>query len=247
MLEFMADPQVWIALLTLATLEIVLGIDNLVFVSIAVSRLRPEQRALARQAGLAFPCCTRILLLLCLSYLAGLDDERMGLINMFGQTISVRDLIMIGGGLFLIYKAVTEIHQELEGSRDEPVEGRVFSSFAFVIAQIAVIDIVFSLDSVITAVGMVNQVPVMIAAIILAVAVMIFAANPVGEFIDGHPSVRMLALAFLILVGVVLIADGLEFHIPRGYIYFAMGFAIAVEALNLWVRRRAKRLAKPVV
>lgn len=240
MLEFLADPQVWVALFTLATLEIVLGIDNLVFVSIAVSRLRPEQRPLARKVGLGFACLTRILLLLGLSYLTRLDDTRMGLIDLFGQTISVRDLLLIGGGLFLLFKAVTEIHQELEGSRDEPGEDHVFSSFVFVIAQIAVIDIVFSLDSVITAVGMVNQIPVMIAAIVLAVAVMIFAANPVGEFIDRHPTVRMLALAFLILVGVVLIADGLEFHIPRGYIYFAMGFAIAVEALNLWARKRAK-------
>lgn len=240
MLEFLADPQIWVALFTLAALEIVLGIDNLVFVSIAVSRLRPEQRPLARKVGLAFACLTRIALLLFLSFLAGLDDKRMGLLHLYGQIISLRDLIMIGGGLFLLFKAVTEIHQELEGSRDEAPEGRVFSSFVFVIAQIAVIDIVFSLDSVITAVGMVNQIPVMVAAIILAVAVMIFAANPVGEFIDHHPTVRMLALAFLILVGVVLIADGFEFHIPRGYIYFAMGFSIAVESLNLLMRRRAK-------
>jgi predicted tellurium resistance membrane protein TerC len=243
MLEYLADPQVWVALFTLAALEIVLGIDNLVFVSIAVSRLSPEQRPLARRVGLAFACVTRIGLLLFLSFLAGLDDQRLGLFEFQGQVISLRDLIMIAGGLFLLFKAVTEIHHELEGVHDAAPEGRVFSSFAFVIAQIAVIDIVFSLDSVITAVGMVNQIPVMVAAIILAVSIMIFAANPVGEFIDKHPTVRMLALAFLILVGVVLIADGFEFHIPRGYVYFAMGFSIVVESLNLWARRRARKLA----
>jgi predicted tellurium resistance membrane protein TerC len=240
MLEFLADPQIWVALFTLAALEIVLGVDNLVFVSIAVSRLAPAQRPLARKVGLGFACLTRIALLLFLSFLAGLNDQRMGLFRLAGQIISLRDLIMLGGGLFLLVKAVMEIHNELEGSRDDAADGRVFSSFAFVIAQIAIIDIVFSLDSVITAVGMVNQIPVMVAAIILAVAVMIFAANPVGEFIDRHPTIRMLALAFLILVGIVLIADGFEFHIPRGYVYFAMGFSIAVESLNLWARRRSQ-------
>ena len=239
MFELIAEPQFWVALFTLAALEIVLGVDNLVFISIAVSRLAPAQRPLARKLGLAFACVTRILLLLTLSFLAGLDDDRLGLFELAGQTFSLRDLILIGGGLFLLVKAVMEIHQELEGSRDDAEEGRVFSSFAFVIVQIAIIDIVFSLDSVITAIGMVNQIPVMVAAIILAVAVMIFAANPVGEFIDRHPTIRVLALAFLILVGVVLIADGFEFHVPRGYIYFAMGFSIAVEWINLLVRRRS--------
>ncbi len=240
MFELLADPQFWIALFTLSALEIVLGVDNLVFISIAVSRLAPAQRPLARKVGLAFACITRILLLLTLSFLAGLDDDRLGLFELGGQVFSLRDLILIGGGLFLLVKAVMEIHQELEGSRNDAEEGRVFSSFAFVIVQIAIIDIVFSLDSVITAIGMVNQIPVMVAAIILAVAVMIFAANPVGEFIDRHPTIRVLALAFLILVGVVLIADGFEFHVPRGYIYFAMGFSIAVEWINLLVRRRAQ-------
>ena len=238
MLELLVEPQFWVALFTLAALEIVLGVDNLVFISIAVSRLAPAQRPLARKLGLAFACVTRILLLLTLSFLAGLDDDRLGLFELGGQVFSLRDLILIGGGLFLLVKAVMEIHQELEGSRNDAEEGRVFSSFAFVIVQIAIIDIVFSLDSVITAIGMVNQIPVMVAAIILAVAVMIFAANPVGEFIDRHPTIRVLALAFLILVGAVLIADGLEFHVPRGYVYFAMGFSIAVEWINLLVRRR---------
>ncbi len=238
MLELLVEPQFWVALFTLAALEIVLGVDNLVFISIAVSRLAPAQRPLARKLGLAFACVTRILLLLTLSFLAGLDDDRLGLFELGGQVFSLRDLILIGGGLFLLVKAVMEIHQELEGSRNDAEEGRVFSAFAFVIVQIAIIDIVFSLDSVITAIGMVNQIPVMVAAIILAVAVMIFAANPVGEFIDRHPTIRVLALAFLILVGAVLIADGLEFHVPRGYVYFAMGFSIAVEWINLLVRRR---------
>lgn len=238
MLEYLADPQFWVALFTLAALEIVLGVDNLVFISIAVSRLAPAQRPQARKIGLALACVTRILLLLTLSFLAGLDDDRLGLFDIAGQTISLRDLILIGGGLFLLVKAVMEIHQELEGSRETSQEGRVFASFTFVIVQIAIIDIVFSLDSVITAIGMVNQIPVMVTAIILAVGVMIFAANPVGEFIDRHPTIRVLALAFLILVGVVLIADGFEFHVPRGYVYFAMGFSIAVESINLLVRRR---------
>ncbi|SFN17043.1 TerC family protein [Dokdonella immobilis] len=241
MLEFVADPHFWAALFTLAALEIVLGVDNLVFVSIAVSRLAPEQRPLARKVGLSLACLTRIALLLFLSFLAGLDDQRLGLFELAEQTISLRDLILIGGGLFLLVKAVMEIHQELEGSREDIEEGRVFASFTFVIVQIAIIDIVFSLDSVITAIGMVNEVFVMVCAIILAVAVMIFASNPVGDFIDRHPTLRMLALAFLILVGVVLIADGFELHIPRGYVYFAMGFSIAVESLNLWARKRARR------
>ncbi|HNV08151.1 MAG: TerC family protein [Dokdonella sp.] len=241
MLELLLDPQFWVALFTLATLEIVLGVDNLVFVSIAVSRLAPEQRPLARKIGLGLACITRIALLLVLSFLAGLDDEKLGLFELADQVISLRDLILIGGGLFLLVKAVMEIHNELEGFASPNAEGHVFASFTVVILQIAVIDIVFSLDSVITAIGMVNQVVVMVLAIILAVAVMIFASNPVGDFIDRHPTLRMLALAFLILVGVVLIADGLEFHVPRGYVYFAMGFSIVVEMLNLMARRKASR------
>lgn len=241
MLELLADPHFWVALLTLATLEIVLGIDNLVFVSIAVSRLAPEQRPLARKVGLGLACITRIALLLFLSFLAGLDDDRMGLFSVGDQVVSLRDLIMVGGGLFLLVKAVLEIHQELEGAGSDNEDGRVFASFLMVILQIAVIDIVFSLDSVITAIGLVNEIVVMVAAIILAVGVMILASNPVGDFIDRHPTLRMLALAFLILVGVVLIADGFEFHIPRGYVYFAMGFSIMVESLNLWARKRSSR------
>ncbi|MEO7917740.1 MAG: TerC family protein [Dokdonella sp.] len=239
--EWIADPQLWIALATLATLEIVLGIDNLVFVSIAVSRLPPERRPFARRLGIGFACITRIALLLVLSTLASMDDSSGVLFEFAGEKISIRDLILILGGLFLLYKSVVEIHAQMEPSVDDSTGGKVFANFGMVIAQIAVIDIVFSLDSVITAIGMVNNQPVMVAAILIAVAIMLLAANPVGDFIDRHPTVRMLALAFLILVGVVLIADGLGFHVPRGYIYFAMGFSIGVEALNIWAKRKLGR------
>lgn len=236
--EWVLDPNIWIALATLATLEIVLGIDNLVFVSIAVGRLPPQRRPLARRLGIGFACITRIALLLVLSTLANMDDSSGVLFEISGEKISIRDLILILGGLFLLYKSVVEIHAQMEPSPEDSATGKVFANFAMVIAQIAVIDIVFSLDSVITAIGMVNNQPVMVAAILIAVAIMILAANPVGDFIDRHPTVRMLALAFLILVGVVLIADGLGFHVPRGYIYFAMGFSIGVEALNIWAKRK---------
>lgn len=240
MIELLSDPQAWIALFTLAALEIVLGVDNLVFVSIAVSRLAPPQRPLARRVGLALACITRIALLLVLATLAGFDDERMGLFTAAGQVISLRDIILVAGGLFLLVKAVMEIHHELEGARgggDE--EGRVFSSFGFVIAQIAVIDIVFSLDSVIAAVGMANHTPVMVAAILLAVAVMLLAARPLGQFIDNNPTIKMLALAFIVAVGAYLLLDGFELHIPKGYLYGAMGFSAVVECLNLWAKKRA--------
>ena len=236
--EWVFDPNIWIALATLATLEIVLGIDNLVFVSIAVGRLPPERRPLARRLGIGFACITRIALLLVLSTLASMDDSSGVLFQFMDQKISIRDLILILGGLFLLYKSVVEIRAQAQPSEDDSTGGKVFSNFGMVIAQIAVIDIVFSLDSVITAIGMVNNQPVMVAAILIAVAIMMLAANPVGEFIDRHPTVRMLALAFLILVGAVLIADGLGFHVPRGYIYFAMGFSIVVEALNIWAKRK---------
>jgi predicted tellurium resistance membrane protein TerC len=238
-LDFLADPQAWIALLTLSTLEIVLGVDNLVFISIAVGSLPHERRSSARRIGLAFACLTRILLLVSLAHLARLDDRSSSLFHLFGQVISIRDLVLIGGGIFLVVKGVTEI---LDAIGDEPqqVEGRAFASFGLVIAQIALIDIVFSLDSVITAVGMVNIIPVMVAAIVFAVLVMIFVADPIGDFIDRNPTIKMLALAFIILVGVALICDGLGVHIARGYIYFAMAFSAAVEALNLLARRRRR-------
>lgn len=238
-MDLLTDPQTWIALLTLSTLEIVLGVDNLVFISIAVSRLAPERRSSARRLGLAFACITRILLLLSLAHLAGMDDRTSSLFRLFGQVISIRDLVLIGGGIFLVVKGVLEILDAL-GDGEQEASGRAPASFALVIAQIALIDIVFSLDSVITAVGMVNILPVMIAAIILAVLVMIFVANPVGAFIDSHPTIKMLALAFIILVGVVLVCDGLGVHVSRAYIYFAMAFSAAVESLNLLAERRRR-------
>jgi len=239
--DFLSDPQAWIALLTLSTLEIVLGVDNLVFISIAVGRLPHERRSNARRIGLAFACITRILLLLSLAHLARMDDRSSSLFHLFGQVISIRDLVLIGGGIFLVVKGIMEILDSI-GEESPEVEGKTaFASFGFVIAQIALIDIVFSLDSVITAVGMVNILPVMVAAIILAVLVMIFVADPIGEFIDRNPTIKMLALAFIILVGVALICDGLGVHIARGYLYFAMAFSAAVESLNLLARRRRRQ------
>jgi len=238
-MDWMFNSEIWIALFTLAMLEIVLGVDNLVFISIAVSRLPPARRSRARRVGLAFACLTRILLLVFLVSLARLEYN---VFSLFGNNFSVRDLVLIGGGLFLLVKGTMEIHDSVEGrSEDESIDTRPSAVFGYVIAQIAVIDIVFSLDSVITAVGMVNNVPVMIGAIVIAVAVMIFAANPIGDFIDRHPTVKMLALAFIILVGMALIADGFDMHIDRKLLYFAMAFSAGVEGLNIVSRKRARR------
>jgi predicted tellurium resistance membrane protein TerC len=239
-LELLTDPQSWIALLTLSTLEIVLGVDNLVFISVAVSKLPHERRSNARRVGLAFACVTRLLLLFSLAHLARMDDRTGGLFRMFGQIISVRDLVLIGGGIFLIVKGIMEILDSLGDEPHEHADGRAPVSFALVIAQIALIDIVFSLDSVITAVGMINVLPVMAGAIVLAVLVMIFIADPIGEFIDRNPTIKMLALAFIIVVGVVLLCDGIDVHISRGYLYFAMAFSGVVEALNLLAKRRRR-------
>jgi predicted tellurium resistance membrane protein TerC len=240
-LDWLFSTEVWVALLTLSTLEIVLGVDNLVFISIAVSRLAPDRRSAARRFGLALACITRILLLLSLAFLARME---YALFTLYGNELSIRDLILIGGGLFLLVKGTMEIHEAVEGGEEEAPTGRAPISFGMVIAQIAVIDIVFSLDSVITAVGLVDQVPVMVAAIIIAVIVMLIASDPIGEFIDRHPTIKMLALSFLILVGVALIADGLSFHIPRAYLYFAMAFSAGVEAMNMLARRRQHRKAQ---
>lgn len=240
-MEFLTDPQAWIALLTLATLEIVLGVDNLVFISIAVSRLPHERRSLARRVGLSFACVTRILLLLSLAHLARMDDRTAGLFHLFGQVISIRDLVLIGGGIFLVVKGVLEIHEMVAApAHGEEHAAAAPAAFALVIAQIALIDIVFSLDSVITAVGMVTMVPAMVGAIVLAVLVMIFVADPVGEFIDAHPTIKMLALAFIILIGAVLLCEGLGVHVGRGYVYSAMAFAAVVEMLNLYARGRGR-------
>ncbi len=243
MLELLSDPQTWITLITLSAIEIVLGIDNLVFISIAVSKLPYAQREKARKFGIAVACLTRIALLLTLAWLAGLT---VNLFSVFGQGISVRDLVLIVGGAFLLVKGVGEIRDIIMGEGEaEDIETKPKTIFWAVIAQIAVIDIVFSLDSVIAAVGMANQTPVMVAAILLAVGVMLLAATPIGKFIDHNPTVKMLALAFIVLVGAYLVAEGFEAHVPKGYIYFAMGFSAVVEVLNLWAKKRASQRLLP--
>jgi predicted tellurium resistance membrane protein TerC len=234
--------ELLIALVTLSTLEIVLGVDNLVFISIAVGRLPPERRSNARRFGLALACLTRIALLLVLAHLARLDDTHSRLFELFGQVISIRDLIMIGGGLFLLVKGALEMYDAVyDVGAKPPVGDAAAAAFTWVIVQIALIHIVFSLDSVITAVGMVRSIPVMVAAIVLAVLVMLFASDMVGNFIDNNPTIRMLALAFIILIGIMLIGEGVAFHIPRAYIYFAMAFSTVVEALNLAAKRQKKK------
>ncbi|MCD9086004.1 TerC family protein [Stenotrophomonas sp. SY1] len=236
--EFLADPNVWVTLFMLSALEIVLGIDNLVFISIAVGRLPEEKRPLARRVGIAVACITRVLLLISLAYLAHMESN---LFTVAGMGISIRDLVLILGGLFLLYKGIKEIRELVSGGEDaDPTTTKVASSFGMVIAQIAIIDIVFSLDSVITAVGIADHVPVMVCAVLLAVAVMLLAANPLGRFIDANPTVKLLALAFILLVGAVLVLDGLDVHVPKPYIYAAMGFSVLVEWLNLLMRRNAK-------
>lgn len=241
-MDWIFDSDIWVALFTLATLEIVLGVDNLVFLSIAVSRLPPERRPQARRLGLMLACVTRILLLVSLAFLARLQTN---LFSLFDVDFSVRDLVLIGGGLFLLVKGTMEIHDSVEGrGEDEDIDTKPSAVFGYVIAQIAIIDIVFSLDSVVTAVGMVNNIWVMASAIIIAVVVMIFASNPIGDFIDRHPTIKMLALAFIILVGVALIADGIDIHIERKLLYFAMAFSAAVEALNILAKQRSRKRTK---
>ena len=244
MMELLTDPQVWILLLTLSTIEVVLGIDNLVFISIAVSKLPPEKREFARKFGIAVACITRIGLLLTLAWLASLTHD---LFVLFGQGISVRDLVLILGGVFLLVKGALEIREMIGGGHDEAnPAARAAVSFGGVIAQIAVIDIVFSLDSVIAAVGMAGEyVPVMVAAILVAVSVMLLAARPLGQFIDANPTVKMLALAFIVLIGAYLLLEGFDVHIPKGYIYGSMGFSVLVEVLNLWAKRNARLRGEP--
>jgi predicted tellurium resistance membrane protein TerC len=237
--DWISDPQAWIALLTLTSLEIVLGIDNIIFISIVAGRLPPEQQARARFLGLAVALISRLLLLFSLTWIMRLTQPWF---TVFGNEISGRDLILLVGGLFLLFKATHEIHNRLEGEEGEhDVNAR--PTMTSVILQIMVLDVVFSLDSVITAVGMVQEVPVMVTAIMIAVAVMMVAAGPISSFVEHHPTVKMLALSFLLLVGVALVAEGFEHHIPRGYIYFAMGFSILTEMLNL---RAAKSRREPV-
>ena len=226
-----------IGLLTLTAMEIVLGIDNIIFISILVAKLPHERQARARTIGLALALITRILLLLSLSWIAGLTGD---LFSILGRGVSGRDVILLSGGLFLLGKATYEIHEKLEGEPGH-AEARVGPSFAAVIVQILLLDIVFSLDSVITAVGMVNQIPIMVAAIVIAVAIMLVAAGPISNFVNHHPTIKMLALSFLLLIGVSLVAEGLHQHIPKGYIYFAMAFSVFVEMLNLRLRGKSTR------
>ena len=233
MLELLSSPEVWISFATLTALEIVLGIDNIVFLSILVAKLPPEQQQKGRLIGLALAMLMRIGLLLSITWVMGLTDDWFSIL---GQGISGRDIILIGGGGFLIAKAILEIHESLEGEAHKQAAGKA-TSFMAVIVQIAIIDLVFSLDSVITAVGLAEHIEVMIAAVVVAVLVMMVTSKAIGEFVDDHPTVKMLALSFLILVGVVLVGEGLALHVPKGYIYFAMAFSVAVEMLNLRIRR----------
>ena len=239
-MDWIYDPQIWIAFATLTALEIVLGIDNIIFLSILVAKLPIEQQAMGRRIGLALAMITRIGLLLSLAWIMKLTDP---LFSVFDHIISGRDLILFFGGLFLLVKSTMEIHGSLEGNEGEQ-NIRGGSNFISVIVQIAVLDIVFSLDSVITAVGMVDEVAVMVAAIMAAVFVMLFAAKSIGDFVDRHPSIKMLALSFLLLVGTALIAEAFDVHVPKAYIYFAMAFSVAVEVLN--IRLRKKVVVAPV-
>lgn len=243
-MDWLADPQIWIALGTLTVLEVVLGIDNVVFISILAGKLPAEEQPRARFTGLALAMLMRIALLFTINWVIRLTAPLFGVL---GHEFSGRDLILIGGGLFLIAKSTQEIHQKLDGIAGAD-ERRVRPTFRGVITQIVLLDIVFSLDSVITAVGMADEIAVMIAAVIIAVIFMMLFAGPISRFVDGHPTVKVLALSFLLLIGVVLIADGFGQHISKGYIYFAMGFAVFVEAINLRVRKRSPvRLHEPYV
>ncbi len=239
-MELLTDPQAWIAFATLTALELVLGIDNIIFISILVDKLPPEKRELARRIGLFMAMFMRIGLLLLLSIIVGLVAP---LFTVFGQEISGRDLILILGGLFLIWKSTGEIHQSLEGE-EEHGGSAAGNTMAAIILQIMVVDLVFSLDSIITAVGMVDEVAIMIAAVIASVGLMMAFASGIGRFVSNHPSIKMLALTFLVVVGVVLMAEGLGHHIPKGYIYFAMAFSLGVEMLNIRFRKRAKTVVQ---
>jgi predicted tellurium resistance membrane protein TerC len=240
-MEWIADPDVWLSLLTLTALEIVLGIDNLIFIAVLVERLPEERRKVARQVGIALALISRLVLLSMIFWIVGLTEP---VFSVFGLAFSWRDLILIAGGLFLLYKATDEIHNRLEGEGDdEHGAARSRTSFAAVVTQIAILDIIFSLDSVITAVGMAEHLWIMATAVIIAVIVMLVASGPLSAFISRHPTVKMLAFSFLLLIGMVLVADGFGFHIPKGYVYAAMGFSVLVESLNLLARRRSRRRA----
>lgn len=235
-MEWLADPQIWLSLLTLTTLEIVLGIDNLVFIAVLVEKLPADRQATARRVGIGLALVTRLMLLSVIAWIIGLTAP---LFEVFGHIFSWRDLILVAGGLFLLYKGTVEIHERLEGEEGE-ASAKVPATFAAVVTQIAILDIVFSLDSVITAVGMADHLWIMVTAVIVAVIIMLVASGPVSGFVSRHPTVKMLALSFLLLIGMTLVADGFGVHIPKGYIYAAMGFSVLVESLNLLARRRRR-------
>ncbi len=238
MLEFLADPAVWISFLTLTLLEVVLGIDNIIFLSILVSRLPGGQQARARTLGLAFAMLTRIGLLFSITWLIRLTNP---MFVVFTEEISGRDLILFAGGLFLMAKSVSEIHNSLEGPEDQaPTRVSLRSTFMGVIIQIGIVDIVFSLDSVLTAVGLAYHVSIMVAAIVISVLVMMFMASPIHEFIERHPTIKILALAFLILVGIALVGEAFDLEVPKGYLYFAMAFSVCVEMVNIRMRRKGR-------
>jgi predicted tellurium resistance membrane protein TerC len=234
---WVTDPSVWLSLITLMGLEIVLGIDNLVFIAILTNRLPEERRALARKVGLALALITRLMLLAALAWIVTLTKP---LFTVMSLDISWRDIILIAGGLFLLVKATHEIHNSIEGEPEDKSPVARGATFAAIVTQIAIIDIIFSLDSVITAVGMAEELWIMVVAVIAAVITMLVASTPLANFVSAHPTVKMLALSFLLMIGVFLVADGLHFHIPKGYLYFSLAFSIMVEALNYWVRRRRK-------
>jgi len=240
MIELISDPQMWIAFFTLTALELVLGIDNIIFISILVDKLPQERRNLARRVGLFLAMFMRIGLLFLLSWIVGMTEP---LFSLMRHEISGRDLVLICGGLFLLWKSTKEIHQLLEGETGE-ASAAVRATFTAVILQIAIIDLVFSLDSIVTAVGMVDRLEVMIAAVIVSVLLMMAFAGGIGRVVSAHPTIKMLALAFLVVIGVVLIADGFDNHVPKGYVYFAMAFSVAVESLNLRMRKRTVRPAE---
>ena len=243
-IALLTDPQAWIAFFTLTALELVLGIDNIIFISILAGKLPPAQRDKARRTGILLAAVTRLALLMLIAWIIGLTAP---LFSLFGRAFSWRDLILIGGGLFLIAKATHEIHQKLEGATEQVGAGSAaVASFAGVIAQIMLLDIVFSLDSIITAVGMVDERWVMVAAILISIVFMLAFAKPIGDFVERHPTVKILALSFLIMIGLVLIADGFGQHISKGYIYTAMAFSVFVEMINLWIRKREARKTEPV-
>ena len=243
-MEALANPEIWIALATLTALELVLGIDNIIFISILAGKLPPERRDMARRVGITLAAVTRLGLLLAIAWIIGLTAP---LFSLFGHAFSWRDLILIGGGLFLIGKATHEIHQKLEGATQLVTVGAATATFGSIIVQIMLLDIVFSLDSIITAVGMVDQRWVMVTAILISIGFMLAFARPIGDFVERHPTVKVLALSFLIMIGLVLIADGFGQHISKGYIYAAMAFSVFVEAINLAIRRRSRQQVAPVV